>query len=96
MNKVAVLAGVSATLGVLLVDAVIKNRQLIARVQKNDGITQEKLEWYKIRYHLTTEELNFAYSKLDQFDRAAVKKLYENNESYLSAIAATLHPHFGA
>ena len=96
MNKTALLAGACATLCVLTLDATIKNRKLRKLLKESDykvRYNYEIIQWYKLRYRATTDEVNFAYKRLDQWDRKELKTMFDSNQEFLEIVGPEIHPH---
>lgn len=93
MNKTAVLAGVSATLGVLLVNQVANTVYYWKRNQELEAENvklNKNLEYKHLLYKITVEEFNFAFRNLDQWKQEELKVIFDANEAYINLVRSAI------
>ena len=88
MNKNAVIAGLSASLIFMVLVYAYQDKEN----KKDLNHKQEVIEWYKIRYILATEEVNFGYRKLDSWGRSELKELFDQNQEFIDITGKISYP----
>lgn len=88
MHKNALIAGLTATTVVMVLAYESKSRTTAKLLEDKD----QRIQWYKLRYSITTEELNFAYKRMNPWERSLLKELFDKNQEFVDVIGKAAHP----